>query len=97
MKTPRALFIFMTLALPIGTFGAAARADTHDRLAQGEVIIPTEAQIDGMQTDAITVAPLDVSEGAQRGGEAAEIRQMDRRAHRIDERLLTEDGVCDGC
>lgn len=97
MKTPRALFVFMTLALPLGTFGEAARAEPHDRLAQGEVAIPTEGQIDRMERDAITVPPLDVSEGAQRGGEAAEIRQMDRRARRVDEKLLTDDGVCNGC
>lgn len=97
MKTPRALLAVMVLALPIGTFGTAARAAPHLRLAQGEVTIPTEGQIDRMERDAITVAPLDVSEGGQRGGEAAEIRQMDRRAHRIDQKLLTDDGVCNGC
>lgn len=97
MKTPRALFVFLTFALPLGTFGVAARADPHLRLAQGEVAIPSEGQIDRMERDAITVAPLDVSEGAQRGGEAAEIRQMDRRDRRVDGKLLTEDGVCDGC
>lgn len=97
MKTPRILFVFMTLALPVGTFGMAARAEPHVRVVQGEVTIPTDGQVDRMERDAITVAPLDVSEGGQRGGEAAEIRQMDRRAHRVDDKLLRDDGVCDGC
>ncbi|WIU40304.1 hypothetical protein [Methylorubrum extorquens] len=71
-------------------------ADPAFRMAQ-TVTIPTDAQIDRMERDAISTPPLDVSEGAQRGDEAARIRQMDKRAHRVDEKLLTDDGVCDDC
>jgi hypothetical protein len=97
MRTPRSLFVFLTLALPFGTFGGATQAGPNDRVAQAEVTIPSDAQINGMERNAITTPPLDVSEGAQRGGQGAEIRQMDRRAHSIDEKLLKDDGVCDGC
>ncbi|MFD0935951.1 hypothetical protein [Methylobacterium trifolii] len=61
------------------------------------VTIPTDAQIDRMERDSIATPPLDVSEGAQRGDQGARIREMDKRAHRVDEKLLTDDGVCDGC
>ena len=97
MRTPRALFVFLTLTLPFGTFGVAVQAGPSVRIAQADVTIPTDAQINRMERDAITTPPLDVSEGAQRGGEASEIRQMDRRARRVDEKLLKDDGVCDGC
>ena len=67
-------------------------------LAQGEVRIPSDAQLERMEERAITTNPLDVR-GARAvpGGEEAEIQQMDRRAHRIDERLLKDDGICAGC
>ena len=93
--SPR-LGALLALMLPFGTFGAPASADPIVRMAQA-VTIPTDAQIDRMERDSISTPPLDVSEGAQRGGQAAEIRQMDRRAHRVDEKLLKDDGVCDGC
>ena len=67
-------------------------------IAQGEVTIPSDAQLERMEERAITTNPLDVR-GARAvpGGEEAEIQQMDRRAHRIDERLLNNDGICAGC
>ena|SRR5918993_4042563 len=67
-------------------------------LAQAEVRIPSDAQLERMEERAITTNPLDDSEASGfRGGDAAENRQMDRRAHRIDEQLLKDDGVCSGC
>jgi hypothetical protein len=67
-------------------------------VAQGAVTIPSDAQMERMEERAITTDPLDVSEArGVRGGEEAEIQQMDRRAHRIDERLLKDDGICAGC
>ena len=97
MKTPRMLLVTMTLALTFGTFGGPALADPRARIVQSEVTIPTNAQIDRMEQQAITTPPLDVSEGALPGNQAAQIRQMDLRAHRIDEKLLNNDGVCNGC
>jgi hypothetical protein len=66
--------------------------------AQGEVTIPRDAQLERMEERAITTNPLDDS-GARsvRGGEEAEIRQMDRRAHQIDEQLLKDGDICTGC
>ncbi|MGW5841034.1 hypothetical protein ACWFZ6_23875 [Methylorubrum extorquens] len=97
MGSPRVLLAFLTLAFPFGTFGAAAEAGPRVRIAQEEVRIPSEAQIDRMERDAISTPPLDVSEGRQTGSEAAEIRQMDRRARSIDEKLLKDGDVCRGC
>jgi hypothetical protein len=65
-------------------------------LAQGEVRIPSDAQLERMEERAITTAPLDDS-AARGGGEEAEIRQMDRRAHRIDEQLTKDGGICAHC
>jgi hypothetical protein len=66
-------------------------------VAQGEVTIPSDSQLERMEERAITTNPLDDSEARLRGGEAAENRQMDRRAHRIDEQLLNGGGICAGC
>ncbi|MGX9978701.1 hypothetical protein [Methylobacterium fujisawaense] len=94
MKTPRILLAFVALAPP---FGNAAWAEPRDPPAQGDVTIPTDTQINRMEQQAITTPPLNDSEGVLQGGQGAQIRQMDRRAHRIDEKLLKDDGVCDGC
>jgi hypothetical protein len=66
--------------------------------AQGTVAIPSDAQLERMEERAITTDPLNAS-GARpmRGGEEAEIREMDRRAHRIDEQLMKDGGICAGC
>lgn len=93
--SPR-LGTLLALMLPFGTFGAPVWAEPAPRMAQ-MVTIPTERQIDRMERDAIATPPLDVSAGAQRGDQGARIRQMDDRSHRIDEKLLTDDGVCRGC
>jgi hypothetical protein len=87
----------VTIAFLFGAFGGAAQADPSVRIAQGTVTIPTDTQINRMERDSITTPPLDVSEGAQRGSQGAQIRQMDRRDHRIDQKLLKHDGVCDDC
>ena len=97
MDPTRVSFAVLAFTLSFGTFGHPLRAGPHVRVAQAEVRIPSEAQIDRMERDAISTPPLDVSDGAQTGGEAAEIRQMDRRAHSIDEKLLKDGGVCRGC
>ncbi|WP_336489452.1 hypothetical protein [Methylobacterium nigriterrae] len=87
----------VTFALLLGTFGGAAQASPSVRVAQGTVTIPNDAQINRLERDSITTPPLDVSEGVQRGSQGAQIRQMDRRDHRIDQKLLKHDGVCDDC
>ncbi|WP_336489170.1 hypothetical protein [Methylobacterium nigriterrae] len=87
----------VTTARLSGTLGEGAQADPGDRIAQGTVKIPTDAQINRMERDSITTPPLDVSEGGQRGSQQDQIRQMDRRDRRIDQKLRTHDGVCDDC
>jgi hypothetical protein len=51
-----------------------------------------------MEERAITTPPLDTSEAPRlRGGEEAEIRQMDERAKRVDEQLLGTGAICTDC
>jgi len=67
-------------------------------LAQSEVQIPSDAQLERMEERAITTAPLDVRGAPGRGlSEGAEIRQMDERARRIDGQLLGGGGICTDC
>jgi len=67
-------------------------------IAQGDVRIPTDAQLERMEERAITTPPVDAG-SSRRGirGEEAEIRQMDERAHRIDEQLLGSGAICTDC
>jgi len=65
---------------------------------QGEVRIPSDAQLERMEERAITTPPLDVREAPRvRGGEEAEIRQMDERARRIDQQLMGSGAICTDC
>jgi hypothetical protein len=67
-------------------------------LAQGEVQIPSDAQLERMEERAITTPPLDVRDAPGRGlSEGAQIRQMDERARRIDERLMGGGAICTDC
>jgi hypothetical protein len=51
-----------------------------------------------MEERAITTPPLDVREAPRvRGGEEAEIRQMDERARRIDQQLMGSGAICTDC
>ena len=67
-------------------------------LAQGEVQIPSDAQLERMEERAITTPPLDVRDAPGRGlSEGAEIRQMDKRARRIDRQLMGDGAICTDC
>ena len=67
-------------------------------LAQGEVQIPSDAQLERMEERAITTPPLDVRDAPGRGlSEGAEIRQMDKRARRIDRQLMGDGAICADC
>jgi hypothetical protein len=68
-------------------------------LAQGETRIPSDAQLERMEERAMTTPPLDVGGAPPRlpGGEEAEIRQMNERARRIDERLMNGGAICSDC
>jgi hypothetical protein len=89
--------VCLTLVLLLGPAGGTARAESRLLMAQAEVQIPSDAQLDRMERQGITTPPLYDGGGARETGESAEIRQMDQRAHRIDEKLLDGGGVCSGC
>jgi hypothetical protein len=67
-------------------------------VAQAEIRVPSDAELELMEQRAITTPPLDI-DGAPRtrGGEEAEIRRMDERARRIDERLMNDGAICSDC
>ena len=63
-------------------------------LAQAEVQIPSDAQLERMEERAITTPPLDVQGAPGRGlSEGAKIRQMDERARRIDKQLMGDGAI----
>jgi hypothetical protein len=64
-------------------------------LAQREVSIPSDAQLERMEQRGI--AANSPNDRGARGNEEAEIREMNRRAHRIDEQLLKDSDICAGC
>jgi hypothetical protein len=77
---------------------ASYRSPPRLVIAQGEVRIPSDAQLERMEERAITTPPLDVRDAPRvRGGEEAEIRQMDERARRIDQQLLGSGAICTDC
>jgi hypothetical protein len=86
------LFTLPLLGIAAGTVCAEPRL----RLAQAQIQIPSDAQLDRMERQGIVTPPLDDGRGASGGGIVAEDRQMDEQAHRIDEKLLGG-GICGGC
>ena len=93
-------FLLTAVCLPSNDTWLANRSAPGGRivLAQGEVQIPSDAQLERMEERAITTPPLDVSGAPGRGlGEGAEIRQMDERARRIDGQLLGGGAICTDC
>jgi hypothetical protein len=74
---------------------AMVRAEPRPAFAQAEVRIPTEAEIGRMQRRSISRPPLDDSDEIVTGGQVD--RQLDQRAHRIDEKLLHGGGICSDC
>jgi len=86
---------FLTLPL-LSTAAGTACAEPQLRLAQAQIQIPSDAQLDRMEQQGIVTPPLYDGGGASGGGIAAEDRQMDEQAHRVDEKLL-RGGICGGC
>jgi hypothetical protein len=98
--TPIALSLAAFCALPAGAQQqqGSYRSAPRMMIAQGEVRIPSDAQLERMEERAITTPPLDVGGAPRvRGGEDAEIRQMDERARRIDQQLLGSGAICTDC
>jgi hypothetical protein len=74
---------------------AIARAEQRPAFAQAEIRIPTEAEIGRMERQSITRPPLDDNYRGDTGDQMD--RRLDKRAHRIDERLLGGSGICGDC
>ena len=67
-------------------------------LAQAEVRIPSDAQLERIEERAITTPPLDAGAApGAKGSEEAEIRQMDERDRRIDQQLMGRGAICADC
>ena len=96
MNVPSRAILFA--ALPILCIAAwPAGAEPQIRLAQAQIQIPSDAQLDRMERQGIVTPPLyDGGGRVTDGGIAAENRQMEEQAHRIDEKLLSG-GICSGC
>jgi hypothetical protein len=76
--------------------GVAACEHPRLVLAQAEIRIPSDAQLDRMERQGMATPPLDDGGGAKDGGMAAQNREMEEQAHRIDEKLLGG-GICSNC
>ena len=86
------LTILPLLCIATGT----ACAEPQRVLAQAQIQIPSDAQLDRMERQGIVTPPLYDGGAVNEGGIAAENRQMEEQAHRIDEKLL-RGGICRGC
>src|SRR3954471_22733110 len=87
--------LLLTLALP-GMAPGPGSAEPRLVLAQAQIQIPSDAQLDRMEQQGIATAPLYAGSGQGDGGIAAENRRMEQQAHEIDEKLL-RGGICGGC
>jgi hypothetical protein len=86
------LTILPLLSIAVGT----ACAEPQFLLAQAPIQIPSDAELERMEQQGIVTPPLYDGGGATDGSIAAENRQMEEQAHRIDEKLL-RGGICSGC
>ncbi|MHB2208220.1 hypothetical protein [Methylobacterium sp. CM6257] len=97
MTISRACAAVLMLALPAGVAAGSTRVEARVRLAQGSVTIPSDAQLNRLEREAITTPPLDVSEPPPGAEPGTQERHRDRRDRRIDRRLPERGGACDGC
>jgi hypothetical protein len=75
---------------------APTRAKARLLLAQAQIQIPSDAQLDRMEREGIATPPLYDGDAKGPAGVGAENRQMEEQARRIDEKLLGG-GICSGC
>ncbi|MGH1573504.1 hypothetical protein ACRAWG_26105 [Methylobacterium sp. P31] len=87
----------LVFSLPAAVAAGSTHVDARVRLAQGSVTIPSDAQLNRLEREAITTPPLDVGETPPRDEQGAQGRQRDRRDRRIDRRLPERGGACDDC
>ncbi|MGA0594709.1 hypothetical protein [Enterovirga sp. CN4-39] len=89
------------LALAAAATGTSAdecfRRSAEQTLAQAEIRIPSEADLQRMERRSITTPPLDVGAAPRISNEAAENAQLDQRARRIDENLIGRGAICTDC
>ena len=97
MTISHACAAVLMLALPSGIAGVSTRVEAPLRLAQGTMTIPTDAQLNRLEREAITTPPLDVSETRPGSESGAQGRHRDRRDRRIDRRLPERGETCDDC
>jgi len=85
----------VAFVLLLGLAAASVRAEPY-QVAQAEIRIPGDAQLERMEQQGIVTPPLyDGGIGRDPGIGAAD-RQMEEQAHRIDEKLL-RGGICSDC
>jgi hypothetical protein len=65
-------------------------------LTQGELRIPSDAQLEQLERQGIATPTLDVSDApAMKGSEESQDRQMERRSRAIDQKVMK--GICSDC
>jgi hypothetical protein len=85
----------LTVLLSFGLTATPAGAEPP-KLAQAEIRIPSDAQLERMEQQGIVTPPLYDGGLGRDPGIAGADRQMEEQAHRIDERLL-RGGICRDC
>ena len=92
----------MNFAIPVGlafavsTLGVTWVNSAPVAIAQAEIRIPTDAELDRMERKAIVTPPLDVGDApALKGSEENQDLQMDRKDVIIDREVMR--GICADC
>ncbi len=92
---------FLILPLLTGLPLGSVRLEVRDRPRQGTVTIPSDAELNRLEREAITTPPLDVSGSPPRNGKAARDRPKDqsrvRRERRIEQTAPSRGSACDDC
>ena len=105
MSRPLICSIGLALLLFLGAAPGTARADApRIAVAQGEIRIPSDADLERLERQGMATPPLDVGRQTTRqpGAAASEQRreeienqQMDRQDRAIDQKVLR--GICRDC
>jgi hypothetical protein len=93
MKRSRPSIAALILCLLAGLSGGFIRLEARERPAPGTITIPSEADLNRLEREAITTPPLDVSGAPPGGGDGT----RDRRARRIKRTSPERGGACDDC
>jgi len=93
MTRSRLSIAALMLLCPAGLSGQSIRSEARDRGAQDTVTIPSDAELNRLEREAITTPPLDVS-GTQPGGRDG---PRDRRERGIERHAPKRGAACDDC